>query len=102
MKSSFFNSFTIFVFISIFILIFSICLFFPILVNSDANFNIENLILPNINFDISGSSFSWPVPGYNKITSYFGYRDAPTSGASTYHSGIDIAAPVRFKYNFNF
>lgn len=32
--------------------------------------------------------------GYTTITSYFGYRNAPTQGASTYHSGIDIAAPV--------
>lgn len=31
--------------------------------------------------------------GHYKITSYFGKRKAPTSGASTYHSGIDIAAP---------
>ena len=32
--------------------------------------------------------------GYNKITSDFGYRTAPTSGASSYHGGIDIAAPA--------
>ncbi len=32
--------------------------------------------------------------GYTTITSYFGYRKAPTSGASTYHSGIDIGAPA--------
>lgn len=31
--------------------------------------------------------------GYNTITSPFGYRHAPTSGASTYHSGVDIGAP---------
>ena len=33
--------------------------------------------------------------GYTTITSYFGKRTAPTTGASTYHSGIDIAAPTR-------
>ena len=32
--------------------------------------------------------------GYNTITSDFGYRTAPTSGASSYHGGIDIAAPT--------
>ena len=32
--------------------------------------------------------------GHNTITSYFGYRNAPTQGASTYHSGIDIGAPA--------
>ena len=31
--------------------------------------------------------------GYTTITSPFGYRVSPTKGASTYHSGIDIAAP---------
>ena len=35
----------------------------------------------------------WPVEKHYTITSEFGYRQAPTSGASTYHSGIDIAAP---------
>ena len=31
---------------------------------------------------------SWPVIGTSKknITSYYGYRTAPTSGASTFHS----------------
>ncbi len=32
--------------------------------------------------------------GYTKITSPFGKRNAPTSGASTSHSGIDIGAPT--------
>ena len=31
--------------------------------------------------------------GYTRINSYFGKRNAPTSGASTYHKGIDIGAP---------
>lgn len=34
-------------------------------------------------------SFRWPCSG--TITSYFGYRKAPTKGASTYHEAIDIA-----------
>lgn len=32
--------------------------------------------------------------GFNTITSNFGYRTAPTSGASAYHGGIDIAVPA--------
>lgn len=41
----------------------------------------------------------WPVVGKGRgdITSYYGKRTAPTSGASTYHSGIDIAAPQSTK-----
>lgn len=38
-----------------------------------------------------GSGFIWPVGAYN-ITSGFGYRDAPTAGATSYHCGIDIGA----------
>ncbi len=46
---------------------------------------------------ISSSGFIWPAPGYNTITSYYGYRNAPTSGAGTFHSGIDIGAPTGSK-----
>lgn len=31
--------------------------------------------------------------GYTRITSYFGKRESPTAGASSYHKGIDVAAP---------
>ena len=41
------------------------------------------------------SIFSWPLFGYYNISSFFGYRISPTSGASTYHSGIDIPAPEK-------
>ena len=37
--------------------------------------------------------FIWPLENYTYISSYFGHRTSPTSGASTYHSGIDIPAP---------
>ena len=41
------------------------------------------------------SNATWiePVSGYT-ITSAFGYRKAPTKGASTYHQGVDMACPT--------
>ena len=41
------------------------------------------------------ASPTWIVPiRYTAFTSPFGYRDAPTAGASTYHKGVDLAAPT--------
>lgn len=34
--------------------------------------------------------FMWPVSTGGTITDYFGYRNAPTAGASSYHQGLDI------------
>ncbi len=42
---------------------------------------------------LSSESFLWPTQGYNTITSKFGHRVQPTTGAATYHGGIDIGAP---------
>ena len=39
----------------------------------------------------TASSATWLVPcSYTSITSPFGYRTAPTTGASTYHPGVDL------------
>lgn len=38
---------------------------------------------------------SWIVPcSYTYLSSPFGYRESPTTGASTYHQGVDLAAPA--------
>lgn len=42
--------------------------------------------------NVSANGFLWPVPSSGRITCGFGYRNQPTSGASTYHQGIDIGA----------
>lgn len=44
--------------------------------------------------EISGAGFGWPLSVKGTITSRFGKRNAPTAGASTYHKGVDIAAPM--------
>lgn len=68
-----------------------ICIFFIPLFSS---YYIENSNSGNFIFiDTSNSQYIWPIPGYTKISSYFGKRTAPTEGAATYHTGIDIPAP---------
>ena len=54
--------------------------------------NIFNNFDSNINYHFSNSEFTWPTPGYHTISSYFGKRISPTTGASSNHSGIDIPA----------
>lgn len=44
---------------------------------------------------ISGNGmFTHPCPGYSRISSTFGYRNAPLAGASTNHKGVDFAAAI--------
>ena len=40
---------------------------------------------------------SWPTPGYTYITSHFGWRSDPFTGAQKYHSAIDIGSPMGSK-----
>lgn len=78
-----------FIFIIIFIIIF-ICIFFIPFITS---YSISTSIDENFIIDIGISGYAWPSPGYTTINSYYGYRSSPTSGASSYHSGLDIGAP---------
>lgn len=63
-----------------FLLIFFIIIFVSIIIYSSI-------------FSVYSGEYIWPLPNYTYISSYFGYRNSPTAGASTYHSGIDIPAP---------
>lgn len=40
----------------------------------------------------AGGTFVWPCPSSQRVTSDYGPREAPTTGASTNHKGIDIGA----------
>ena len=42
----------------------------------------------------TGGSLLWPAPSCYLITDYFGAREAPTAGASTYHQGLDIGCSM--------
>ena len=76
-----FNSFTSKLFISLFVFIIIITILVSLLINSNSIVITEP------------REFYWPLPNNHTITSPFGPRKAPTSGASVNHSGIDIAAP---------
>ena len=46
----------------------------------------------NITID-SETSYLWPLPGYYRLSSLFGYRIHPITGEAHSHTGIDIHAP---------
>lgn len=52
-----------------------------------SNFNINEK-----DIYISDVGFAWPIPGFTKISSYFGTRNSPTAYASSFHYGLDIPA----------
>lgn len=93
MSNSFFVSFDklwkLFFLLIIFVLI--ICLLFIPIINS--NSLSSNFTNEGYSFIMSDDKYVWPIPGYTSITSPFGKRYSPTSGASSYHKGIDIGAP---------
>lgn len=55
--------------------------------------DIKEFVVSAVEYVTGTAGLKWPVKGHDKITSKFGYRKAPVAGASSFHSGIDIAAP---------
>lgn len=89
-----FHSFYFLIITLTFTLIFGLCFFIPIFSSTGNILTYTPSYNESQYLSISTSSFVWPVPGYNNITSGFGYRKSPTSGAGSYHGGIDIAVPT--------
>ena len=84
-------------FINKFIFKYILILFIVILYSSICYYQVNSKSLPDEEFQDEkfyfSSEFLWPVPGFHTITCPFGPRKSPTTGASSNHSGIDIAAP---------
>lgn len=89
MSNSFFMPFKSLIIFIIFIILFISIFFIPVFSGSP----LPGFPDDDFSIDISGSGYAWPSPGYTTINSYFGHRTSPTTGASTYHSGLDIGAP---------
>ena len=57
---------------------------------------LEEIVRQNSDEVLEGaviSSGSWPVPGFNRISSTYGYRTHPVLNIKKLHTGIDIPAP---------
>lgn len=61
---------------------------------SEIEAEIKLLALNSISGDYIGGAIIWPVPGYTGITSQYGMRVHPITGAYKLHTGVDIGAPM--------
>ena len=55
---------------------------------------IKLLALNSISGDYIGGAMIWPIPGYTQITSHYGMRVHPITGAYKLHTGMDVSAPI--------
>lgn len=60
----------------------------------DVNNQILEIAKQGLDTAYIGGVLAWPVPGYNKITSYYGMRVHPITGQYKLHTGVDISAPM--------
>ncbi len=60
----------------------------------DVNNQILEIAKQGLDTAYIGGVLAWPVPGYNKITSYYGMRVHPITGQYKLHTGVDISAPT--------
>ena len=55
---------------------------------------IKLLALNSISEDYIGGAMIWPIPGYSEVTSKYGMREHPITGAYKLHTGVDVSAPI--------
>lgn len=55
---------------------------------------IRLMVLNSISEDYIGGAMIWPIPGYTNITSEYGMRVHPITGAYKLHTGTDVGAPM--------
>lgn len=55
---------------------------------------IKLLALNSISEDYIGGAMIWPIPRYKQITSQYGMRVHPITGAYKLHTGMDVGAPI--------
>ena len=82
------------------LILFVAIIFSPIIlskgaVNGNSQIELSDFDEPII---LNPNGLIWPIPGYTRLSSPFGKRVSPTSGASSYHSGMDIPAPPGTKF----
>ena len=76
----------------IFVIVIVVILFNIFYISTFSSFDTNNINdIDTTTISDNNSEFFWPLPN-NHFTSYFGKRKSPTSGASSYHSGVDVAA----------
>lgn len=88
------SSFLVLIFNILFLIVFCSCFFIPVSKYYPDFFN--NLDKTDEKYGESitlSNEYMWPIPGYTRISSYFGKRSSPTAGASSSHKGLDIPAP---------
>lgn len=61
---------------------------------SEIEAEIKLLLLNSISEDYIGGAMKWPIPGYTTVTSEYGMRVHPVTGAYKLHTGTDIGAPM--------
>lgn len=65
---------------------------------SEIEAEIKLLALNSISADYIGGPMIWPTPGYTTITSEYGMRTHPVTGAYKLHTGVDIGAPLESSF----